>query len=255
MCGGEGSRLESPVEKPLFEIGGVTMIDRVLEALRESQVETVVAAVSPNAPDTRAHLLENESPAGLEVEVLETRGEGYVADLQSILESPSNSLSTPVLTVAADLPLLEGAVIDTVLERYRRRTRTETTADGEANRSLTVCVPVAMKRRLGFGVGTTLPERPHLAPTGVNIVGESTQPMTEMITDWRLASNVNRRSEARAAATLLARFEGGPTGTDRTLEDGSSSRRSLGDGTDSERVLGDEPTTETTPTSEGDRCE
>ncbi|MEF8775849.1 MAG: NTP transferase domain-containing protein, partial [Haloarculaceae archaeon] len=56
MCGGRGRRLALPGEKPLVEIGGEPMIDRILASLAASRVEAVHAAVTPATPETRAHL-------------------------------------------------------------------------------------------------------------------------------------------------------------------------------------------------------
>ncbi len=184
MCGGEGRRLGSPHEKPLYPIAGVPMIDRVLDALAGSRVETIYAAVSPNAPETRAHL-----ETARDCPILETAGEGYVTDLQTVLKRPA--LSRPLLTVAADLPLLEPVVIDRILMRY-----------GDRETSATVCVPVALKRDLGVTTETTLEGATHLAPTGVNVVG-TTEAMTQVSFDTRLAVNVNRNKDA-AVATRLA---------------------------------------------------
>ncbi|WP_254765135.1 NTP transferase domain-containing protein [Natrinema marinum] len=187
MCGGKGTRLESPHEKPLYPIAGTPMVDRVLAALRESAVETIYAAVSANAPETRAHL---ESVAG--VRTIETAGEGYVTDLLALLERPE--ISPPVLTVAADLPLLEHPVVDRVLA-----------AHGDGTGSRTVCVPAALKRRLGVSVDSRLEPDDHLAPTGVNVVGttDDSTAMTDVSYDLRLAVNVNRLEDARVAAERL----------------------------------------------------
>ncbi|WP_312912563.1 NTP transferase domain-containing protein [Natronosalvus caseinilyticus] len=208
MAGGRGTRLESRVEKPLYEIGGVAMIDRVLAALEASAVGRITVAVSPNAPDTHEHLAERNPPITLR----ETPGDGYVADLGSILESDSAPISTPVLTVAADLPLLEGATVDGVLERYRRRVRARRREAGDGGEapapSMTVCVPTALKRRLGFSVDATLESDRHLAPTGVNVVGTSSETMITRSYDHRLACNVNRRTDARAAKTYCRDGDG-----------------------------------------------
>ncbi|MDS0475863.1 NTP transferase domain-containing protein [Natrinema sp. 1APR25-10V2] len=186
MCGGKGTRLESPHEKPLHPIGGTPMVDRVLAALGESAVETTYAAVSSNAPETRTHL----ESAG--VTTVETAGEGYVTDLMNLLERPE--ISPPVLTVAADLPLLESPVVDRVLAAH---------SDGTGSR--TVCVPAALKRRLGVSVDSRLEPDDHLAPTGVNVVGttDDSTAMTDVYYDPRLAVNVNRLEDARVATEWL----------------------------------------------------
>lgn len=182
MCGGRGTRLEADREKPLVRIGGTPMVDRVLEALESSRVGTIYAAVSPNASETAEHLAGDPRAT-----LVETPGEGYVDDLLVALEGP---LELPILTVAADLPLLSGPAVDRVLERTRARRE-------DGRESATVCVPVALKRRLGASVEST--RSPHLAPTGVNIVGDSVTDMTYVSYDPRLAINVNRPEDARIA--------------------------------------------------------
>jgi len=182
MCGGRGTRLDADVEKPLFRVGGRPMVDRVREALAASRVEAVYAVGSPHAPETLAHV---EAPT------VEAPGEGYVADLAYALER----VEPPVLTAAADLPLLSADAVDTVLEAH----------DGG---SLTVCVPAALKRRLGVTVDGTLPGKDNsedrtLAPTGLNVVGAADREAVEVSDDARLAVNVNRRADAAVAEALL----------------------------------------------------
>jgi len=122
MCGGEGTRLRPAVgdtEKPLVEIDGRPMIDRVVAALQASSLTTVAAGVSPATPETAAHLTEIDG-----VDCIETAGDGYVADLNEAV----GRLTTPVVTVVADLPLVAADHVD----------RAAATAGEE---SLTVCVP------------------------------------------------------------------------------------------------------------------
>ncbi|SDR18551.1 NTP transferase domain-containing protein [Natronobacterium texcoconense] len=183
MCGGEGTRLEGSHEKPLHPIAGDAMVDRVVAALASSAVETTYAAVSPNAPETRDHLERDDR-----VRTIETAGDGYVADLVAILESPA--VSPPVLTVAADLPLLEESVVDRILAVH-----------GDDDRSRTVCVPVTLKRRLDVSVDSRLEPADHLAPTGVNVVGNDHETMYVSY-DPRLAVNVNRLEDAHTATEL-----------------------------------------------------
>ncbi len=178
MCGGQGTRLGASVEKPLLPIAGRPMVDRVADALVASGVDTVHAVTSPATPATRDHLADRGLP------VLDAPGEGYVADLGHALEQ----VAPPVLTVVADLPLLAPATVDTVLDRY----------DGG---SLTVCVLVALKRRLGVSVDPTL-AADDLAPTGLNAVdGDPNDTMTS--NDPRLAVNVNRPGDALVAEAML----------------------------------------------------
>ncbi|OVE85474.1 NTP transferase domain-containing protein [Natronolimnobius baerhuensis] len=192
MCGGDGTRLESAHEKPLHPIDGTPMIERVLAALEASHIETSYAAVSPNAPETRTHLESIADGSDVSIHSLETPGDGYVSDLLALLER--DEIEPPVLTVAADLPLLEGASIDRVLESHACKSR---------ERSLTVCVPVALKHRLGVSVETRLEEAPHLAPTGLNVVGAGERTDILRSYDPRVAINVNRREDSHRATDLL----------------------------------------------------
>jgi adenosylcobinamide-phosphate guanylyltransferase len=180
MCGGRGTRLGG-TEKPLRRIGGRPTIDRVFDALEGSNVGRVYAVTSPHAPRTAAHV---SAPH------IETAGDGYVADLQAALDD--DRVSQPVLTAAADLPLLDATALDGVLR----------TAGG---RTLTVAVPVGRVRALGFSVDTTTRHRGiAVRPAGINVVG--TAPDRVWVTrDSRLAANVNRPGDLPAAAWHLAR--------------------------------------------------
>lgn len=178
MCGGRGSRFDASVEKPLYAIGGRPMVDRVRNALAASRVDTTHAVVSPQAPDTRAHLVD--------LPTIETSGDGYVEDLGQALDH----VDPPVLTVAADLPLLTGPAVNDVLETF----------DGG---SLTVCVPAALKRALGVSLDEPRSgEDRELTPTGVNVVADGPE-TTHVTHDYRFAVNVNRLADARVAEALV----------------------------------------------------
>jgi adenosylcobinamide-phosphate guanylyltransferase len=182
MCGGRGTRLDSDAEKPLFEVGGRPMVDRVAGALADSRVDTAYAVTSPHAPETRARVADG-------LPVVETTGEGYVVDLATALDA----VGTPALTVAADLPLLDGEAVDAVLDA----------ADG----STTVLVPAALKELLGASVDGD----GAWVPTGVNVVADDADAVYRSW-DARLAVNVNRRSDAAVAERLLAAETEGPNG-------------------------------------------
>jgi adenosylcobinamide-phosphate guanylyltransferase len=185
MCGGKGTRLDAPVEKPLYEVDGTPMVDRVLDALAASAVGTVHAAVSPHAPETREHLRERSCA------VVDTPGEGYVADLGAVLDD--DRVERPVLTCVADLPLLAAETVDDVLATY----------DGRAVDSLTVAVPAALKRALGTSVDTTTSHGGRaVAPVGLNVVGAGGTEGLALSYDARLAVNVNREGDASVAERL-----------------------------------------------------
>jgi adenosylcobinamide-phosphate guanylyltransferase len=179
MCGGRGSRLDADCEKPLFEIDGRPMIDRVLAALTDSDIDTVHAAVSPQTPETSAHL-EDRS-----VSRLQTPGEGYVSDLDAALET----VGKPVLTVVSDLPLLSASLVDRILDTHDTG-------------SLAVYTPVPLKRQLGLSVDITLEgNNRELTPAGLNIVADGAE-HRHVSYDVRLAVNVNRLADAEIAEAI-----------------------------------------------------
>ncbi|RLM71517.1 GTP--adenosylcobinamide-phosphate guanylyltransferase [Halorubrum sp. Atlit-8R] len=220
MCGGRGTRLGEG-EKPLAAVAGRSMVDRALDALAASRVETAYAAVSPHTPRTRERLVArrdgsaDDSDAGpVDLRVLDTPGDGYVADLRAALEAGPDA---PALTLAVDLPLLDGPAVDAVLDAHAA-------ADADA---LSVRVPAARKRELGASAdaatrydegdgggasdeandgeasGEAAGDR---VPAGINVVGTLDGAGDEAVRatrDARLAVNVNRPGDRRLAERLL----------------------------------------------------
>jgi adenosylcobinamide-phosphate guanylyltransferase len=177
MCGGRGTRLDRG-EKPLVEVGGVPMVERVRRALVASRVERVYAVTAPHAPETAAFL---DCPR------VEAPGEGYVQDLQRALAD--ERVAEPVVTVAADVPLLAASAVDRALDAAAGAT--------------TVAVPVGRKRALGVTVDTAFRAGGRLlAPSGLNVVGAG-EGLT-VATDRGLAVNVNRPRDLRRARWLAA---------------------------------------------------
>jgi adenosylcobinamide-phosphate guanylyltransferase len=192
MCGGAGTRLDAAVEKPLFEVRSRAMVDCVADALVAADaVGDVYAAVSPETPNTCDHLAARDAVA-----VVDTPGDGYVDDLDAALDA----VGRPAVTVAADLPLLAPEHVGRALDARA--------AGSDPDGSLSVCVPVALKVRLGASVDTAFDG---LAPTGLNVVATGGQSMHTTY-DARLAVNVNRLEDASLAAALAA-----PTGATSTV--------------------------------------
>lgn len=206
LCGGRGTRLGSTAEKPLVTVCGEPMLDRVVRALRGSAVSSVHAVTSPHAPETHAHAV------SLGVETVQAPGEGYVADLRHALDV----VGTPALTVAADLPHLTSAHVDRALSAaVRAAEHSDGTVDADSPASLaslTVCVPVELKRALGVSVDTTFDHRGQtVAPTGLNVVGGEREDegkdegagteTVSVVDDERLAMNVNRPGDRAVAET------------------------------------------------------
>ncbi|WP_123620172.1 NTP transferase domain-containing protein [Halorubrum sp. CSM-61] len=214
MCGGRGTRLGGETEKPLREVAGRPMVDRVLDALAESRIDEGHAVVSPHATRTREHLADRASELP-SLSVVDAPGNGYVADLQHAMET-ADAGGDPLLTVAADLPLLDGAAVNAVLDAARA-------ADGD---SLTVCVPASRKHELGVSAdATTEIDGREIVPAGINVVGggagdgngrdaeddgsadddsDGDAGAVHLTDDARLAVNVNYPSDVRIAERLLA---------------------------------------------------
>jgi len=157
------------------------MVDHVIDALDASHVDEIFAAVSPATPSTADWIAERTA-----VTVIETPGEGYVADLTTALEC----IETPVVTVTADLPLLTGQLVDRAIE----------TANGE---SLTVCVPLLLAEEIGASADMTVDhEDQTVVPTGLNVVS-SGRGQRVVWAERRLAVNVNQPTDIWIAEQLL----------------------------------------------------
>jgi adenosylcobinamide-phosphate guanylyltransferase len=184
LAGGRSRRLGG-LEKPLVEISGFRMIDRVAEAVEKSAVDHFYVAVSPHTPRTEEYCL------GRGYRLLKTRGEGYVEDLLSLLKAH------PVfLSVAVDLPFLTPEAIDQVLEGYE-------------GHSVTGAVPLNI---LPPGVKPSFilsfrGER--LVAIGLNIATKSNLSRVVVLNDPLLAINVNDLHDLKAAQSMATRNKKG----------------------------------------------
>lgn len=200
MCGGKGTRLETGIEKPLVQVDGIPMVDRVVSALADSPVLDIVAVVSPHTPETEDHLEDlagSLDAEGVRLTVTPGSGAGYGTDLTTVVDR----IGTPVVTVTADLPALQSAhvtdAIETALESADG-SRPDTAVD-----SVTVCVPAAHKRARGLSVDTEFcHDGQALAPTGVNVMGAAADRVV-VRKDTALAVNVNRPSDLRFAREFV----------------------------------------------------
>jgi adenosylcobinamide-phosphate guanylyltransferase len=108
MAGGKGTRMDIPEEKLLLEYRK-PIIFHVIDALKNSHCfSKVVVATSPNSPDTK-HILEQNR-----IETLSTPGNGYVNDLNFLLQKMSGF----VFVASGDLPLLDEKIIQLMTEKF-----------------------------------------------------------------------------------------------------------------------------------------
>ncbi len=191
MAGGRAERL-GVGEKPLLKVGGKTMIESVIEALRHSKrVRKIAVAVSEATP------LTEEVVRKMSLEVIRTPGEGYHSDMRYAIQKLGFVL--PVLVVSADLPLLTADIVDEVVKYYERCTKP----------ALTVVVPFRLYERIGlkpqyfFEIGS---ER--FVPVGINIIDgrKVDDPWIEqevlICKEVRRLVNVNRSADLKIAERL-----------------------------------------------------
>ena len=106
MAGGKGTRMKSNEEKLLLKYKK-PLISHVIDALKNSNCfEKIIVATSPNSPQTRNFLVENN------ITILETSGENLVMDLNNILKQLDNF----IFVTSGDLPLLDGAIIKKIVD-------------------------------------------------------------------------------------------------------------------------------------------
>lgn len=197
MAGGKGTRLGLEIEKPLLKVNGKPVIALVLSALKEAKlVSSVVVAVSPNTPKTSACLRK------LSVRVLQTPGKEYVSDMDFAVKALG--IKT-VLAVAADLPLLTGAVIDDILDHFFDCGKP----------ALAVAVPQGTREKLGMASGYAFDwcgER--LVYAGINVLDgrriddAELEQAVYVLDKAEVAVNINTLEELRIAREHFAVFSG-----------------------------------------------
>jgi len=196
MAGGKATRMNTPVEKPLLELGGKPMIEHVVEALKQSKtVDRVVVAVTGNTPETARRAKE------LKIEVVQTPGDGYVPDMRYAIRRLG---PCAVLTVSADLPLISAEIVDQAVEKYMCC----------AKPALTVMSPAEVYERLGSNPEYVFEvDGRSMVPIGLNIIDGSRidEPELEeavLVTESEeLALNVNTPRELEAARERFKKME------------------------------------------------
>jgi len=107
MAGGSGSRMEFPAPEKLLLEYKKPIIFHVIDSLNDSHCfSKVFAATSSNSPDTKFELEQ------IGIETLDTSGNGYVNDLNFLLQKIDGS----VFVVSGDLPLLDKEIIQKLVE-------------------------------------------------------------------------------------------------------------------------------------------
>jgi len=107
MAGGKGSRMEFPAPEKLLLEYEKPIIFHVIDSLNDSYCfSKVFAATSSNSPDTKFELEQ------IGIETLDTSGDGYVNDLNFLLQKMGGS----IFVVSGDLPLLDKEIIQKLVK-------------------------------------------------------------------------------------------------------------------------------------------
>ena len=111
MCGGKGTRMELAHEKLLLKYRK-PIIQHVISALDESGCfSKIICATSCNAPKTSKFVKD------LGMSTVETKGEGYVEDLNEVLKNFDDN----VFVVSGDLALLDSEIIQKIVNDFENR--------------------------------------------------------------------------------------------------------------------------------------
>lgn len=177
MAGGKGTRMGLECEKPLVKIGGLPMIQYVLEALEGAEaVDDLVILTSTNTPKTEKFL------QGKNLKVFQTPGKGYVEDLRYFIgEQCSQEQDKVLLTITADMPLVTSEIIDEVLGEYMKCEKP----------AMCVAVPVEVFAEHGLKPTFLIED---LVPSGLNILRSINKQQNEEIlvmAKVELALNIN----------------------------------------------------------------
>jgi len=194
MAGGKGSRMGGPVEKPLLEISGESMLEHVVKVLKSCQsIERVVIASTRNTPTT------SMKAEKFGVESVITPGEGFESDMRFAIHNLS---LRDVLVISADLPFLTVGVIEDAARKYRKAGKP----------ALAVMAPVELYDTLGLKPTYVFETNGReLVPVGINIldgkrIDEGTLDEAQLIVEsGDLTFNVNTPGELAAARKRVAK--------------------------------------------------
>ena len=177
MAGGMGTRMRGKKEKPLIEVGGIPMIQHVINALLASDgISDVIILTSPNTPNTSKFA----SVGGYSV--FQTPGKGYIEDLQYyISECFIHNSNQIILTITADLPLITSEIINQVLLEYKKSRKP----------AMCIAVPIELFKKYGLTPSIVLGD---VVPSGLNILRSNNKQQDEEVLKLgkiELAVNIN----------------------------------------------------------------
>lgn len=129
LAAGEGTRMKSRTPKVLHAIGGRSLIGHALAAARALEPEHLAVVVRHERDRVAAHVSQ-VAPEAIIADQDEIKGTGRAVQCAlDALHGAVPDLSGPVVVLAGDVPLLDGATLTTLLEAH--------VADGNAVTILT----------------------------------------------------------------------------------------------------------------------
>lgn len=195
-AGGRGTRIkELGTEKPMIEILGKPIIERVLDTLSEAEtIRNAYVSISENTPVTKDYV------EHLGFDTVLTSGEDYVKDLRVSMKAPS---SRAVFICPADLPLMTGGSVDQVISHYESMNVP----------SLAVAVPSRCIHSLGLEATFEMAvDGCQVVLCGVSVVDRRLMIMGEYLEEdyfisesMDFALNVNSMKELKMAERILER--------------------------------------------------
>ena len=111
MAGGKGTRMKTLKEKLLLKYKQPIIL-HVISALIDSKLfSKILVGTSSHSPKTKK-LLEN-----FEVDIVETLGNGYVVDMNEILQN----LQDDVFVISGDLPLIDKEILKKIMLNHDKK--------------------------------------------------------------------------------------------------------------------------------------
>ena len=192
MAGGKGTRMGVKKEKPLIEVGGIPMIQHVINALLASKrISDIIILTSPNTPKTfKFACIKGYS-------VFQTPGNGYIEDLQYyISECFHHNPNKIILTITADLPLITSEIINQVLIEYAKSHKP----------AMCIAVPVELFKKNGLKPSIVLGD---VVPSGLNILRSNNKQQDEEVLRLgkiELAVNINSCEDIVVLEDVLSKL-------------------------------------------------
>lgn len=181
------------VEKPLLEISGKPMLQRVIEVLRNSNsIDRIVVASSVSTPATTA------TAKRLGAESIITPGRGFEEDMRFAIRQLSLG---ETLVISSDLPFVTVDVIEEALRKFRNTRKP----------ALAVMAPAHLYERLGRKPSYVFEiNGQKLVPVGINIIDgaridQGALEQTELIINsGEVVFNVNSPEDLAVARKRMA---------------------------------------------------